>query len=140
MIDILFTKIPYPSNVFLTNFNDEEEYDFFTKKELDKIVSYFNNSHFKYIRSRYGHSSEMVGNPFDSIDYKYWIAPISVIDISSLPIPILSSGFSIHKNLDEWFYLYDKKVMKCYKCDTIDGVFQCLESIKAISRLDLDLL
>lgn len=35
-------------------------------------------------------------------------------------------GFSFSKLVDEWYYLYDKYEDKYYKCDTFDGMLECL--------------
>lgn len=87
--------------------------DGFTKIEIEKLKSLFGQG--------------LTGN--HNIEINKWV---NFCDkncngmVSSLKI---HHDFAIRKLYDEWYYVYDEKNYKFYKCDTFDGLIQCLETI-----------
>jgi len=120
--EVLFTKISNAewSEKFVLKF--DWNYEDFTHSEVKSLTQYFlgdvYDGYFNgwYILGPYGNS--LSNYP----DYKG-------LYILNFTYPSKNAGFCIIKFSDEWFYLSDMQKsgnQKFYKCDTFDGLMQCL--------------
>ena len=120
--EVLFTKISNAewSEKFVLKF--DWNYEDFTHSEVKSLTQYFlgdvYDGYFNgwYILGPYGNS--LSNYP----DYKG-------LYLLNFTYPSKNAGFCIIKFSDEWFYLSDMQKSgnhKFYKCDTFDGLMQCL--------------
>lgn len=93
--------------------NGPKKLDGFTKVEIEKLKSLFGQG--------------LRGNHMMELDkwIRYCNQNLNGL-VSSL---MLNSEFSVRKLDDEWYYVYDQLSYRFYKCDTFEGLIQCLEEV-----------
>ena len=90
-------------------------------------------------RSRYGYVDisqkmfDLIKSHFTlelSLEPSLHLDDKSYISFSSYPPMGIRIIGSIVLTEDDWFYLYiDNKGIRCFKCDQIDGLFDCLKML-----------
>ena len=96
-----------------TDWNGPKKLDGFTKMEIEKLKSLFGQG--------------LRGNHMMEIDK--WIRYCNKNCNGLVSSLMMNSQFAVRKLDDEWYYVYDQLSYRFYKCDTFEGLIQCLEEV-----------